>query len=114
MPESASPTVLTLITAGLTEVKDAVNALSRDLHGTLARLPTDYVPRRELERRLDELIHDLSVEVAARDRAIQALKETADQVAADRVVARRWVIGLGVATGCSMTGVLTGVVLHFT
>jgi hypothetical protein len=30
------------------------------------------------------------------------------------VTARRWVIGLSVATACSMTGVLSGVILHFT
>jgi len=113
MPDSTSPTVLTLITAGLTEVKDAVTQLSRDLHGTLARLPTDYVPRREVERRIDELTIDLGAERAARISALQALQDAHDAAALERATNRRWLIGLVVASGVSMVGVGSGVVLHF-
>lgn len=99
---SASPTVLALITAGLTEVRDAVSQLSRDLQGQLSRLPTDYVPRRELERRLDELTADLA-----------ALELAAKQAESERRSHRRWLLGLVVATGCSGAGVVAGVASHF-
>lgn len=110
----ASPSVLTLISAGLTEVKEAINVLSRDLHGTLARLPNDYVPRREVERRLDELTIDLGAVKAACDASGKAIRDAQDKAEADRTTGRRWVIGLAVATACSMTGVASGVILHFT
>ncbi len=47
MTAPETPTVIGLVTQGLAEVKDAVAQPSRDLHGTLTWLPTDYVPRRE-------------------------------------------------------------------
>ena len=107
------PSVLALISQSLTEVKDALNALSRDLHGTLSRLPTEYVPRREVERRFDELTIDLGAEQAAREAAVQALKDANDKAAAEHAVSRRWRIGLAVATAMSGTGVLSGIYLHF-
>lgn len=107
------PSVLTLITAGLTEVKEAVSQLSRDLHGTLSRLPTDYVPRRELERRLDEIVLDLAAERARCDGAFRSLKEASDKHEADRITGRRWLIGVAAATAMSAAGVLAGVITHF-
>lgn len=111
--EQAPTTVLALITAGLTEVKEAVAQLSRDLHGQLSRLPTDYVPRREIERRLDELTIDLGVERVARETALSALKDAAEREAVNRRVHRRWLIGLAVGTAISGTGLVSGIVLHF-
>jgi hypothetical protein len=110
---SDDPTVIGLVTAGLTEVKEAVTQLSRDLHGTLARLPTDYVPRRELERRLDELVIDLGAEVAAREGAIKALTDAHAKAEDDRVRGRRWLIGTSLATALSALGVLAGILTHF-
>ena len=111
---TSDPSVIGLITAGLTEVKEAVNALSRDLHSTLARLPNEYVPRRELERRIDELVIDIGAVKASCESSAKASKEAQEKADADRIAGRRWVIGLAVATACSMTGVITGVFLHFT
>lgn len=107
------PTVIGLVTAGLAEVKDAVAQLSRDLHGTLARLPTDYVPRREVERRMDEFSIDLGVERADRLAAIHALVEAHERAEADRKAARRVTWSVAVGSGISLLGVLSGVVLHF-
>lgn len=112
--DGASPSVLALISAGLTEVKEAVNTLSRDLHGTLARLPNDYVPRRELERRLDELVIDIGAETARCQGAIAALKDAQAKHEADRIAGRRWIVGLACATGVSAMGVVSGIILHFT
>lgn len=109
----ASPTVLTLITAGLTEVKDAVSALSRDLNGVLSRMPTEYVPRREIERRMDELIIDVGAERAARESAVRNLQEASEKAHAERRTHMRWLIGLGLGTGMSFVGVVSGIVLHF-
>jgi hypothetical protein len=107
------PTVIGLITQGLAEVRDALGQLSRDLHGTLTRLPTEYVPRREVERRLDELIIDLGAERAARERALSALGEASEKLETERRLHRRWLIGLGAGTFMSGVGVLSGIVLHF-
>lgn len=107
------PTVIGLVTAGLTEVKEAVTQLSRDLHGTLARLPTDYVPRRELERRLDELVIDLGAERAARERAITELRETAEKGETAARSHRRWLVGTALATATSVAGVAAGIWTHF-
>jgi hypothetical protein len=93
MNEGANPTVIGLVTQGLAEVKEAVTQLSRDLHGTLARLPTDYVPRREVERRFDDLIIDLGAEQAAREQAVKALVEAQDKAALAAASHRRWLIG---------------------
>lgn len=113
MTAEVGPQVLSLITAGLTEVKEAVNALSRDLHSTLARLPNEYVPRRELERRLDDLIIDLGAERAARQTAILALEAASAKAEDDRIQGRRWLISLSLGTVITALGVLSGVVLHF-
>jgi hypothetical protein len=107
------PTVIGLVTAGLTEVKEAVTQLSRDLHSTLARLPNEYVPRREAERRLDELTLDLAAERLARERAIQSLTEAHEQGDAERRATRRVVYPVAVGSGISLLGVLSGIYLHF-
>lgn len=107
------PGVLALITAGLAEVKEAVTQLSRDLHGTLAKLPNDYVPRRELERRLDELTLGLGEERITRERALAELSEVAAQAEKERTSHRRWLIGLATATAMSGMGVIAGLVTHF-
>lgn len=110
---STEPTVLALVTAGLTEVKEALTQLSRDLHGTLTRLPTEYVPRREVERRLDELTIDLAAEKVAREAAIKALDEAHAKAEDDRLTGRRWLIALSAGSAISLLGVLSGIFLHF-
>lgn len=107
------PTVIGLVTAGLTEVKDAVAQLSRDLHGTLARLPNEYVPRREVERRFDELNIDLAAERAERQKAIEALEAARLASEADHKSDRHWRMGLSAGSAVSLLGVLSGIYLHF-
>jgi hypothetical protein len=116
----STPTVIGLVTQGLAEVKDAVSQLSRDLHGTLARLPNDYVPRREVERWRDErtievgaLRAEIAAERTAREEAIKGLEDAHDRAERDRRVSRRWVIGTGLATAGSAAGVLFGIIDHF-
>ena len=108
------PSVIGLVTQGLAEVKDAVAQLSRDLHGTLSRLPNEYVPRREAERRMDELILDIAEERQARILAMQTLSDAAKAAQVERANHWRWIIGLGVGTMMSGVGVLSGVIMHFT
>lgn len=109
----ANPTVIGLVTQGLTEVKEAVSQLSRDLHSTLSRLPNEYVPRRELERRLDEFAIDVAAERAERLAAVKALEEATAEAERKRVSARRWLVGLSTGSGISLAGVLSGIYLHF-
>lgn len=111
--DGAGPTVIGLVTQGLAEVKEAVSQLSRDLHTALGRLPNDYVPRREVERRFDELSVDLGAERAERLRAIQALEEAHRAAAAARAEDRRWRWGLATGSAISLLGVASGIYLHF-
>lgn len=106
-------TVLSLINDGLREVKEAVGQLSRDVHDTFARMPNEYVPRREVERRLDEFSLDLGAERAERIAAIQALKDSAADADKARGAARRWLIGLAAGSAFSAAGVALGVIDHF-
>jgi hypothetical protein len=108
------PSVIGLVTAGLTEVKDAVAQLSRDLHGTLNSLPNDYVPRREVERRMDEMTIDIAAEKLAREHAIKTIIDAAEKATLERATHWRWIIGLGIGTIMSGLGVLSGLILHFT
>lgn len=112
MPDD--PTVIGLVTAGLAEVKDAVTQLSRDLHGTLNSLPNDYVPRRELERRLDEFSIDIGAERAAREATVKTMVEQAEKASLERANHRRWIVGLAVGTAMSALGLVTGVILQLT
>jgi hypothetical protein len=114
MPDHTDPTVIGLVTAGLAEVKEAVAQLSRDLHITLSSLPNEYVPRREIERRMDEFSIDLGAERVAREAAFRQISDMADKAVKERADHRRWIIGLAVGTAMSAFGVMTGVVLHFT
>lgn len=114
MAENTDPTVIGLVTAGLAEVKEAVTQLSRDLHGTLSSLPNDYVPRREVERRMDEFSIDLGAERIAREQGLKKLEEAAEKATKERADHRRWIIGLGLGTCISAIGVGSGIILHFT
>lgn len=107
------PTVIGLVTAGLTEVKEAVSQLSRDLHSTLARLPNEYVPRREAERRLDELTIDLGAERVAREAGDKALAEAAEKADTERKANRRVLLSVAAGSALSLLGTAVGVFLHF-
>lgn len=134
MPEStngADPTVIGLVTQGLAEVKEAVTQLSRDLHGTLARLPNDYVPRREVERWRDERtieVGSLRVDLAAeRNARVAAIRELAEQRDADehereereealdrqRTADRRWFLGMVVTIILAVFTAAVTLIVHW-
>jgi hypothetical protein len=106
--------VLGFVAESLRRLEDSVMRGFADVNRQLTEMPTHYVPRREVERRFDELCIDLGAEQAARKADIADLKSAAAAAEQSRVAARRWVIGLAVATSMSGIGVISGVVLHFT
>lgn len=107
------PTVIGLVTQGLADVKDALAQLSRDLHSTLTRLPNDYVPRREVERRFDELSIDLGAERAERIAAVKALEEAQKAAEGERKANRRVLWPVAAGSAVSLLGVISGIYLHF-
>jgi len=106
--------VLGFVAESLRRLEDTVGRGFAEVNKQLTEMPTHYVPRREVERRFDDLTIDLGAEQAARKADIAELKQAAMAAEQSRVAARRWVIGLAVGTGMSVTGVVSGVVLHFT
>jgi GH25 family lysozyme M1 (1,4-beta-N-acetylmuramidase) len=80
----------------------------------LARLPNEYVPRREAERRLDELTLDLAAERLARESAITG-PDRGPRARASRAPCHppRRLDPVAVGSGISLLGVLSGIYLHF-
>ncbi|MDP5182189.1 hypothetical protein QOZ88_06030 [Blastococcus sp. BMG 814] len=95
--------VLGFVAESLRRLEDSVARGFADVNNQLSRLPNDYVPRRELDRRLDEFTFDIA-----------ELRKHRETDAAERANARRWLIGLAVTGALSATGVVSGIVLHFT
>lgn len=103
--------VLSMIVDGLREVKESVARLSVDMTGQLSKMPDIYVPRREVEHRLDEHTIDIGelrnraeVRKVSHDADIKHLRDCIEMVeekrrvekqAADaqRVIDKRWLIG---------------------
>lgn len=110
---NVTTTVLAMVNDGLREVKDAVGQLSRDMHETFSRMPNDYVPRREVERRMDEFSVDLGAERAERLAALKRIEDDAKARAAQVQSQRRWLIGTAFTAVSAATGVLGGITLHF-
>lgn len=119
--------VTSLILDGLREVKESLTRLSADVSGQLSRLPELYMPRREIEHRLDEHTIDigaLEAKLAARAnhhdddvRRLTALVEKAEKERraerdADderREGYRRWVIGVSVPALLTLIGLVIAV-----
>ena len=116
-----SPTVLTLISEGLREVKDAVHLLGRDMNEQLSKMPEAYVPRREVERRFDDVTIDLGALAGRCDRMEKGVEDaerrreaTATAAAAEAKTARRWLITTSLTAGSALVGVVGGITIHFT
>lgn len=82
---------LSMIVDGLKRLEESITRLSVDMHEQMGRLPNDYVPRREVERRLDEYAIDLGAldvrlteKRATHDRDIKDLRECLKQIELDR------------------------------
>jgi hypothetical protein len=113
-PESdGTGRVLGIVVESLRRLDDSVSQLSRDVNTQLSRLPNDYVPRREVERRFDELTVDVGELRLRADAAAKTREDRDREDARERATARRWRIGLVLASGMSATGVVSGIVLHF-
>lgn len=102
---------LSMIVDGLREVKDSITRLSIDMHEQLSRLPNDYVPRRELERRFDEYTIDLgdlrarlvekrethNADIKDLRECLKAIEDAREADEQQRQADRRWLIGTVIA-----------------
>jgi hypothetical protein len=105
--------VLNLVVDTLRRVEDSLGRLSENVTLQLSRLPSDYVPRREAERRLDELTLDIAAEEQERLAAIKELKDDIEAAKARQTTAHRFLIATSVA---AITGLLTtaaSVITHY-
>lgn len=103
--------MLNLVVDTLRRVEDSLGRLSENVTMQLSRLPSDYVPRREVERRLDELTFDIAGEETARVAAIKDLKDEIEKARARAVTFRHWLIGTGVTASAALGSTLIN---HFT
>lgn len=112
-PDSSTG-VLGFVAESLRRLEDSVARGFADVNTQLSRLPNDYVPRQELQKELDRLTVGIGAEEAERRADIAELRRQREAQAAEQATARRWLIGLAVTGALSITGVISGVVLHFT
>lgn len=111
--EAPSGAVMGIVIESLRRVEDSLTRLSENVTTQLARLPSDYVPRREVERRLDELTLDIGAERTERMAALKEIRTEAD-IAKERASQfRRYLIATGVAAIGAVGGVGVGVINHF-
>lgn len=113
--------ILPLILDGLREVKESVSRLSVDMNGQLSRLPEIYVPRREVEHRLDEHTIDIGevrgqvlAKAAKHDADVERLTHMIDATEerrkadeARRQADRRWVVGTVITVAALVVAVLS-------
>jgi hypothetical protein len=85
--------VLDFVAESLRRLEDSVARLSADVNRQLGDLPVLYVPRREVERRFDDLVQDVGAEQAARQGDVDRLTARMDEAERHRVAGRRWAIG---------------------
>jgi len=102
-----------MVVESLRRLEDSVARLSENVNMQLSRLPTEYVPRREVERRLDELTIDAGEERAERQRGIDSLRADIDKAQKQSIETRRWLIATTLTTVSAAAGVLFGILNHF-
>lgn len=102
-----------MVVESLRRLEDSVTRLSENVNHQLSRLPSEYVPRREVERRLDELTVDLGAEEAERVRKIDGLRAEIDRHQEQATTTRRWLIGTTLAAMSATAGVVFGILSHF-
>ena len=106
--------VLGMVIASLQRLESSLGQLSTDMRIELAKLPEQYLHRREADRRFDELSIDLGQERATRETAVRDSTAAVKDLERRLTEGRRWFVGLACATGLSGMGVVLGIVNHFT
>lgn len=106
--------VLGFVAESLRRLEDSVARGFSDVNRQLTELPTHYIPRQELQKELDRLTVNIGAEEAERKSDIAELRRQREAQAAEQRTARRWLIGLAATGALSATGVVSGIVLHFT
>lgn len=112
--------VMSMVVGSLQRLEDSLGRLSADMRVELAKLPEQYVHRREADRRFDELCLDLAEERASREADIRDANASIKDANASvkdlekrLVEGRRWFVGLACGTGLSAAGVLIGILNQF-
>jgi len=102
-----------MVVESLRRLEDSVTRLTENVNMQLSRLPSDYVPRREVERRLDELTIDLGQEQVERQRTVEALRADMERAQEEALATRRWLVATALAALSAGAGVLFGILNHF-
>lgn len=105
--------VLGLVVESLRRVEDSVGRLSTDMRIELAKLPEQYIHRREADRRFDELSLAVREEETDRQRDVSAARDQVRDLERRLVEGRRWVVALACGTGLSGIGVLIAALNYF-
>lgn len=105
--------VLSYVAESLRRLEDSVSKGFADVATQLSRLPELYVPRREVERRFDELTIDLGAERGARETDVARLQTRFEEAEKRRTADRRWAVGV-LLTVLGLVLTLLGLVLTHT
>ncbi|RBY82691.1 hypothetical protein [Blastococcus sp. TF02A-26] len=113
-PESdGTGRVLSLVVESLRRVEDSVGRLSADMRVELAKLPEQYIHRREADRRFDELSLAVREEEAERQRDVASAREQVTGLERRLVEGRRWVVGLACGSGLAGIGLIVNIMDKF-
>lgn len=106
-----------MIVEGLREVKESITRLGADVNSQWSRLPQDYVPRREVEHRLDEHTIDIGevrsqlIQKGAKHEVdVERLERQIHDIEAKRQADRRWLVGTALAAAAVLVA-LVGLIL---
>jgi membrane-bound lytic murein transglycosylase B len=116
--------MLSYVAGTVGRLEESVERGFREVREVLSRMPNDYVPRRELDKRFDDVTFDVAElrrarEQDQRDKAAAEIQAERDrqarleQAARDRRTDRWQRIALAVSSSLALTGTGVGVVLHF-
>ena len=105
-PEEGSAPMLTYIAESVRELDRSLERGLEGIRQQLAELPTHYVPRRELERRLDEITVDIGAVRAAHEAAERTRETRQREDRRERRNLRLAIAGTAIAGASATTGVV--------
>ncbi len=111
--EEGAPGVLSYIAESVRELARDQSRGFEGIRKELAELPRIYLSRVDADRRFDELRVDVGALEASLQRAETTRAERERQAAAERTTTRRWLVTTALATLGACSGVLFGVINHF-
>lgn len=110
--EDVPGAVLGIVVESLRRLEDSVGRLSSDMNGQLSRLPELYVPRRELDRRFEDLAADVAEGVRKVTSEETDRRADVEKLRNQWTAARRYAITTVVGGLSAATAVVAVVLTH--